>query len=386
MAKVRYAVLENDKTLTSTLTSGTETVDLPETGILEELYVNATYTKAYSNDRCLADWDAVTKLEILVDGSTVVKSLSGQEARALQWYNKGAFGPSGEFWSTGGDTDCYTILPLYFNKKAGDHTCGLNLDNYSNPQLKISFDTSTTSIDGNTYDAATSPSFKYNVLAKVVDGIPAGFTNRYVQSREIDSFTATASVEHTTEIPRGYDLKGLMHRSGYKGVTWTSSVGHQKLDFDNGKWVPIDMDHEDIKAAFLSWFPEPVHVGWYDHAASGDDCNLQVHQVMGMGNAAGNTNTAQIWFDMHECGLYDIVKNDYAGAAITSGVKDHIAVTGWGPMQSVYLPMEQLVDGAADSVRTTDYGRIDYKILAGSSNNASQKAYIVAEYYKPNGQ
>jgi len=385
MPKIRYAVLVNDKSLTSTTTSGTETVDLPERGIATELVVQVTYTKTSSNDRPLPDFDAITKLEVLVDGSTVVKSLSGQEVRALMWYNKGPFSAGGAFWGAGGDTDCYTILTMYFGRFAGDTLYGLDLSKYANVQLKITFDTSTTSVDGLTYDAATSPAVKYNVMVKLLDGAPSGFKNMYVQSREIDNFTATASTEHNVEIPRGFDLKGLLWKSGYLNVTWTSSVGSIKLDFDNGQWVPIDMDHENIKAAFLSWFPEPVKLGWWDKAASADTVNLQVHQLAGMGSMSAAGSGEILYYDMHETGLHDIAKFDNAGNAITSQTNNHISVEGWGPMQSIYIPMGQLTDGSVDFIKTTDYGRIDLKITPGSSNNASQKGYVVAEYYKPNG-
>ncbi len=385
MSKIRYAVVANDKTETSTQTTGTVTIDLPEQGILTELYPQITYTKESSNDRPLADWDALTKLELLVDGSTVVKSLSGQEARALIYYNKGPFATTGLFWGTGGSTDSYSGFPLYLNRWAGDNMTGLDLNVYSNPQLKLTYDVTQTSIDGCTYDAATTPAFKYNVMAKILDGAPSGFINKYCQSREIDNWTWAASTEHGTEIPRGFELYRLMYRSGYLNVSWTNMFDKLKLDFDNGVWKPLDLDHEHVAMLQKAWFPWPVTAGWWDKAASADTANLMVHQLAGMGHASAAGTGEFIYYDMHETGLHDIAKYDNAGSAITSQTNNHILVQGWGPMQTICIPMKELMDGGQESIITTDYGRIDLKITSGSSASSSGKGYVVAEYLKPNG-
>jgi len=384
MAKVRYAVIANDTTETSTSTGNTITVDLPETGVLSQLNVQCTYTKTNTDDRCLPDWEAVTKLEVLVDGSTVVKSLTGKEARALVSYNKGPFTGTGWFWGAGGSTDSYTGFPLYFGKNATDKTCGLDLGAYSNPQLKITYDTSQTSCDGLTYDAATTPSFKYNVMAKIFDGTPAGYTNRYVQSREIDSYTVAASTEHNCEIPRGYDLKGIMLMARYLNVGWNSLVDHVKLDFDNGKWMPLDMDHEDLMACVKDWYPEPVIVGHWVKSASQDTADLCVGQVHGLSDAATGGTVAQTSYDMHETGLHDVVKYNYDGGGVSTSDTTWETIVGSLPMSTFYIPMDQLTDGALDSIKTTDYGRIDFKVTTGSGSGSSAKNRIVAEYLKPN--
>jgi hypothetical protein len=386
MAKIRYAVIANGATETATSTTGTITKDLPERGILTELYPQVTYTKVYSTKRPLPDWEAVTKIEVLVDGSTVVKSLSGPEIRALTYYNGGPFATTALFHGTGGDTDGYSGLPLYLNRYAGDNKAGLDLAAYSNPQIKITYDTSQTTIDGVTYEAATSPTIKYNIMAKIIDGTPNGFMNCYVQSRQIDTWTQTASAEHSTEIPRGFDLYRLMYKSGYLDTGWTHYMDKVKLDFDNGVWKPLDLDHEDIAMLQKAWYPSPVTAGWWDKAASADKVNFMVHQLAGAGAMTAANTGHFVYYDMHETGLHDTLIYTDAGAAQTSAVNNHIFVQGWGPMQSIAIPMKELVDGTAEVVPTTDYGRIDLKITTGASASTSAKAYVVAEYLKPNGR
>lgn len=386
MAKIRYATLTNDKTETATQTTGTVTIDLPETGILTELYPQVTYTKVATSDRALPDYDAVTKIEVLVDGSSVVKSLTGQEARALIYYNGGPFATSSLFQGIGGSTDGYTAFPLYFNRFAGDNKAGLDLSAYSNPQMKITYDTTATSIDGLTYCAATSPTIKYNVMAKIIDGTPAGYIGKYVQSREIDSWTQAASSEHGTEIPRGFDLFRLMYKSAYLDTSWTNYMDKVKLDFDNGVWTPINCDHENIAMLQKAWYPSPVTAGWWDKAGSADTVNMQVYQLAGAGFVSAATEVNTVYYDMHESGLHDIVLIDDDGSAASGQVNQHIFVQGWGPMQSIAIPMKELFDGGQEAVPTTNYGRIDLKITTGASASSSAKGRVVAEYLKPNGK
>lgn len=386
MAKFRYAVLENDVAKSASLTSGTETIDLPEKGILSELILQARSTGAYVDNTYLPMYHILQKLEVLVDGSTVVKSLDGRQCRALMWYNNGPFGQAESYHAAGSSNKGYGQYILYFGNNANDTKMGLDLSRYANPQLKITWDAATTSRDGITYDAYASPAFTYNVMAKVFDGLPVGFQNKYVQSRQVDSWTVAASSEHATEIPRGYDLKGLMLGSRYTSVAWYDLINHVKLDFDNGKWLPLDMDYENLMAAFKCWFPQECQWGAWCDNANGDDFDTRVMQLNGMGYTAASSSIGAITWEVFEFPLYTMGKWQPDGTALSSKAQFHVNVRGWGPHQTFYIPMKQLLDGATDVVRTADYGRIDLKVETSASSGTSATSKVVAEYVKPNGQ
>lgn len=386
MSRIRLAVLKNDEAKGSDVTSGTETIDLPERGILSELIIQCAYKKAIVDDRALPDYLAVQKLEVLVNGSTVVKSITGRQARALMFHNGGPFASTGWFWSTGGGTDSYTSFILYFGRGAGDILNGLDLSQYSNVQLKITWNTATTSIDGQTYDANVSdPTFTYNIMAKIMNEAPAGFTDKYVQSREIDSWTVAASAEHNTEIPRGFELLGIQFGSRYKNVGYNSLFDKMKLDFDNGLWLPIDMDHENIVGAYKSWFPQPCIVTHLCNAGNSDDYDTGLMQVQAMANSnLGGTQAVQS-YDAHEMGLHDLVKYAFDGTVYTGISMTWQLNIGWGPNQCIYLPMEQLTTDEARAINTEEFGRIDFKVTTGSGAGSSAISHVVAEYLKPNG-
>ena len=385
MARFRYAVLEKDKAKGTTVTSGTETIDLPERDILSELMVQCRSLGAYSDDMVVPMHVQVSKLELLVDGSTVVKSLTGTQVRALQWYNGGAFGLDDPNQSAHNENFRYTNFPLYLGRFAGDTKYGLDMSAYSNPQLKITWDVSTTSWDGLTFDAHTSPTFTYSAIAKMIDGRPAGFTNKYMQSREIDTWTNANSAEHATEIPRGFDLWGIMHRAAYYNIKPYDLLDHIKLDFDNGKWLPIDMDYGQFWQVYKSWFPKPCEAMRYCVFTHGDTFDTRLNWVTHFDANELGTTTEMTRITTGLRGMTTISVTDHDGAAWGTAIGAWVRAVGWGPHQTMYIPMKQLTDGDMEVIPTTDSSRIDLKCTTGSAAGTSGTQHVVAEYLKPNG-
>jgi len=384
MAKFRYAVLVNDKALTTTVTSGTETIDLPERGILQQLQILYRHTGAYVDNTILPPVYAIKKVEVLVDGSTVVKSLTGAQIRALMWYNGGPYTQTNDYTQSQIAKYLYHDFHLYFGRSVDDTKMGLDLGAFSNPQLKIEFDEATTTHDGVTYDVYATPAVEYNVAAKIMDGTPAGFQNKYVQSRQIDSFTGGASIEHGTEIPRGYPLRGLMLRGAYKNIGYYEFWDHLKLDFDNGKWLPIDMDYENLVRLQLNAWPNPVKVSKYTALADGNDLNTGVYYVSGSGWSGSAANIFYVKIPIIYWPISTVSIKDNTGAAPAGQGAFTFNCTGWGPMQTFYIPMSKLMTDGIETVDTTAYGRIDLKATTGTGSTSSHTSTIVAEYDKPN--
>lgn len=385
MGRFRYAVIANDEAETSDQTSGVFVKDLPERGILNMLDVQMAYKKSTSDDRPLPDFLAITKIEVLVNGSQVVKSLTGRQVKALMWYNGGPFATKNWFWGAGGGTDSYSGFSLYFGRSAKDTKAGLDLSKYANPQLRITYALNVTSFDGNTYDAnSTDPAITFNVMAKILDGPPVGFLNKYVQSKELTSYTVAASTEKLVEIPRGQELFGILFGSRYKNVGWNSLIDKIKLDFDNGSWLPITMDHENIIAAFKEWFPDPVLVGHWSVGASSDDYDTCLMGIIAMASTGTGANVAAQSYDAHEMGLHDPVKYNFSGGAATGQEIGWQFQMGWGPHQTIYIPMRELVDGDKDSIDTNDFGRIDFAVTTGAGAGSSAISHVLAEYLIPN--
>lgn len=86
MAGWQKVYLERKKAETTTSTSGTVTVDLPEKDFLSELLITAFHTNTTLTNALIPVYLAIKKIEVL-DGSEVIKSLSGRQAQALAYYH-----------------------------------------------------------------------------------------------------------------------------------------------------------------------------------------------------------------------------------------------------------------------------------------------------------
>lgn len=385
MTKYRYSVLVKDEAKTSDLTSGTETKNLSKTGILTELTLQARYKGSYVDNQNVPMYLALKKVEVLVNGSTVIKSLSGTQIRALMWYNKGPFSTTNNYLSQFNHEVYYQMFTLYFGAFAGDDLRGLDLTKYNNPQIQFEWDLATTSHNGITYDAnTTDPTFTFNIMEKIMDEKPAGFLDEFVLSKQIDIWTTANSAEHRVEVPIGERLFRLMMGCRYVSLSSYDFFDKVVFDLDNGKWKPIDMDWPNIVALHKQAWPEDVVYNGYVSLANSDNFDAQVMYINSVGMSTVGGNISTIKFPMLAIPLYVVTVVDYAGAAITSTSAFQFSVHGWGPMQTICIPMSHLLDGDKLAIDTKEFGRIDLKITTGSAAGTSAKTRVVAEYLLKN--
>jgi hypothetical protein len=385
MARIRYHVLEKDHALAAGVTAGTETIELPETDILGQVDIQCRSLGAYTNDMVTPMHVIIKKIELLVNGSQVVKSLTGTQIRALDWYNNGPFAMNDDIQHAGNDNTVYRTFPLYLGRFAGDLKCGLDTGMYSNPQLKITWDTTIASWDGLTFDVHGTPTFTYSVICKMFDGRPDGFMDKYMQSSEIDTWNITASAMHQTEIPRGFDLWSLMWRGAYLNINPEYILENLKLDFDNGKYVPIDMDYGQLWQIFRNWYPKPCEVMRQTSLAHADTFDTRLLRVTHFDASSLGTSSGGLRLTTGRRNMTTISSVDWAGAANANALSAWLKTVGLGPHQTIMIPMKQLTDGVTEVMPTTEYKRIDLKTTTGASSAENGTEHLVAEYLKPNG-
>jgi len=385
MVKMRYEVLEQDTAKPSALDAAIEIIDLPKKGILTELTIQARSLGAVGTEIVTPMWVILQKVEVLVKGAQVIKSFTGNIMRALEWYNHGPFGMSCDYWGEDNNQARYRSFTIYFNRFHGDTAYGLDLAAYESPQLKIDWDCAQTSSDGMTYGAHGTPTFTYSVIAKIYDGTPAGFQNKYVKTSIIDQWVTTASTIHSTEIPLGFPLRGLIYRGAYVDINNEYTLEKIKLDFDNGSWVPIELNYAQFWHVFKQWFPEPVQVGMTLRTDDTPDFDPQVYKVVSLSNAPAGANQIIASLTTSRRPFGQIMALTASATASTTAATMWMNIFGWGPMQCLYIPMSQLTDGAAETINTNAYGRIVLSCTSGASSGTSGYQYIVAEYDIPNG-
>jgi hypothetical protein len=119
-------------------------LDLPKTGQLESLVL---YIRSSQNGYpCLGavpKWrliDYISKIEVIADGSTVIKSYDGLEALAAAFYDD--FREPMSMWRQYSSTPQRQCIPIHFGRGFLDELYGLDLSKYNQVTLKITNDAS----------------------------------------------------------------------------------------------------------------------------------------------------------------------------------------------------------------------------------------------------
>jgi len=120
-------------------------LDLPKQGMLGSL---SLYIRSAANANALLSlykWllvHYISKIEVIGDGSEIIKSLDGKQALASAFYDDGveALGKHGNY---NGVTH-RQIIPIHFGRKFYDELYGLDLSRFSQVTLKITNDATST--------------------------------------------------------------------------------------------------------------------------------------------------------------------------------------------------------------------------------------------------
>jgi len=221
-------------------TSGTKTIDLPKSAQLSELLLRFKATNDGTNpNRNNPLYDKITKIEVMVDGSTVVKSLNAKELQALAFYNTGKI-PLREFNDEAAGTQ-WEFVPIHFGRRPGDLEYGLDCTKHVNPQLKITWDTTgagTASTD--LFSTSTYPVLDLQAT-QLMEG-PGTFPKGYIKGHEIQTWSfASNSEEKRVELPTGNLIRRIGVRC-YTGIYWPrQGLDFALLDLNLGVSQPFKM-------------------------------------------------------------------------------------------------------------------------------------------------
>lgn len=358
--------------------TGTATYDLPEAGIIPELIVSAYATPTASTNPALPLSEAITKIEI-VDGGTVIQSLSGNEIKGLSMIrgDRDLASPETNDNAVEGHDDFRLVLGGFYNGT----NYAPDFASFSNPQIKISWDHSlTTGKRGASYDADAAPAQKFTVLAKVLRD-SRSYRNGYVKSSELYTWTAAASTVTQVEIPRGENLLGLGIEAGYAAKEYTDCVNKVKLDFDNGNWIPLEFYADEVIASQKLYYKEPFDVSFMMDAINNKviDTHMGYTSNVNIGTTAAAGRTAP-YLGMHQgvgtMGLLDVA----TPTAITTYEQVYVEAAGWCPYGIWYAPMSKILDGESDVIDTTQFSRIILENTTGAAVSTSSTPAVIAEY------
>jgi len=373
---------------TAGTTTGTIYQDLPEKGYLSALMVDLACKVQWSTTPGLDIWNIFTKFEVLVDGSKVVKSYDAKQLRAiahysgmdlsqLGWYARQSVTLDKEFWR----------FPILFGRYPGDLEYMLDMERYSNPQLRITYDASQTLVDGETYNAQANPTVRSGVQGLIMrSGAPKNLKG-YIKSTEIDNWSCVASTTRQTEIPRGNNVIGYMQGARYSDDHMYDYFANHELTFDNGEWQLYDHDYQQIESLEGMWYPRPVEIRLRKDVSDGQPLDTCVGVCNEFGGASAIAGIEQLALQ-HEGNwmIQDLFIRGSAGGALAGATATELVISGQFPHQNIYFPLHKYGEEGEFGIDTTKYGRIDIKTTTGAGANASANLQTVAEYVVPTGE
>lgn len=118
--------------------NATYRLDLPENGLLSALQIRISAAGVSDAFAATMNWrisDFIDKIEIIGNGSTVIKSLSGNVLQGIQFFDTGI--ASLDYWhSYATGTQRFNVM-LLFGRKLYDEIFGLNLSQWNNVEIRI---------------------------------------------------------------------------------------------------------------------------------------------------------------------------------------------------------------------------------------------------------
>lgn len=240
--KIRDVYLVNNQTLKD---SDTVSVDLTRSLKILKLRVQYTNTNGATSNTGGRLNSMVSKLAV-VDGSSVIHSLSMREEQAKNFFDYGRL-PTQKLTQAGGGVVSEEAI-IDFRRYEGDTAFYLDTSEYTNPQLQL---THSFTVSG-TAGFATGDG-KLSVIATVIDsGAPV--QQGFIMAKEIISFATAASGDEQIDLPLDFPISALLVHAPVDGDAPDTFFSNLKLTQDTDSFIPINMAFDDLLYANLEDF------------------------------------------------------------------------------------------------------------------------------------
>lgn len=120
-------------------------LELPKTGVLGSLVLYARSTDTGAGFLTARKWrliDYISKIEVIADGSTIIKSYDGRQALYSALYDDGVLATS--MWRHYSNSPHRQYIPIHFGRKLMDEIYALDLSRFNQVTLKITNDATAT--------------------------------------------------------------------------------------------------------------------------------------------------------------------------------------------------------------------------------------------------
>lgn len=199
----------------------------------------------------------LSKIE-LVDGSNVLFSLSGVEAHALNFYERGQL--PADLVTYANDTFCSAVAQINFGRFLWDELLAFDAKKFSNPQLRI---THNLALGGSTPDEASLEVFAHAFDDKIP--VPTGF----LMSKEQYSYALGAGTKESIDLATDLPYRFLIIQALAAGHQPWELYHQVKLSEDNDAKVVINDELTTALIELLKDYPRLIeYILAYDLGAA----------------------------------------------------------------------------------------------------------------------
>ena len=178
------------------------------------------------------------------DGSDVLYNLDGYQCQAMDFYHTGHEPVNHMCYLN--DMESKMMYTLHFGRHLWDKQLALDPSNFSNLQLSISIDLDA---GGSVPDAGTLRAYASCFDEKKIE--PLGF----LTNKEHRSYLGGGTTHIKTNLPTDNDYRCLMFRAYRTDKPPENLFDIIKLDEDNGKKIPFELQNETWEHIISSRYP-----------------------------------------------------------------------------------------------------------------------------------
>jgi len=168
-------------------------LDLPDNGLLMGLHLFLSGDEVSGYGATGGDWrliDEISKIEILANASTPLKSFTGREAQLAAFWHSGK--TAGDVWRNYASNTQFASVLVPFNRRPGDTRLALDLSRYNNVKLRVT-------------NTATSSDFSdtlaITVLAQYLRDVSPGSILGFLKTVEYKSWLTVQNAWDYNKLP-----------------------------------------------------------------------------------------------------------------------------------------------------------------------------------------
>lgn len=246
--------------------TGLLTIDLPNKGLISGIELRVQGING--DDVTKPDvWlhDRLKKIEVIVNGSQVVKSYDARQLKAMMLYKRTP-------WLSHDEKNIHNASAkeyfyINFGRWYHDLEYMLDLGQVADPEIRIEYDFDMTGAAGWTNGIAMAETPSYYIICHLLRDtalVPKG----YIKTSEIHRVDNAASLGYNLTVPRGPTYSNLYLQSWWKQMGIGAILEHMEVNINSDNLIPIRIRPEDWTATLKRMYGamQSHQQNYYNHA------------------------------------------------------------------------------------------------------------------------